>query len=79
MKILKNIKIGAILCLVVMIQSCSTLFNLPANGEKSTLGEVTNLTTELQNIPPPKEKIVVGVYKFRDQTGQYKPSENGSN
>ena len=26
----------------------------------------------LQALPPPKEKIVVGVYKFRDQTGQYK-------
>ncbi|WP_332030300.1 CsgG/HfaB family protein, partial [Kaistella sp.] len=61
------------------LQSCSTIFNLPANGEKSTLGEVTNLTSELKQIPPPKEKIVVGVYKFRDQTGQYKPSEMGNN
>ena len=65
--------------IVFSLQSCSTLFNLPANGEKSTLGEVTNLTTELKEIPPPKDKIVVGVYKFRDQTGQYKPSESGSN
>ncbi len=79
MKIQKNIKIGLLLCLAAILQSCNTLFNLPANGEKSTLGEVTNLTNELQKIPPPKEKIVVGVYKFRDQTGQYKPSENGSN
>jgi len=68
-----------ILLLLFTLQSCSTLFNLPANGEKSTLGEVTNLTSDLKQIPPPKEKIVVGVYKFRDQTGQYKPSENGSN
>ena len=67
------------LLLIFSLQSCSTLFNLPANGEKSTLGEVTNLTTELKEIPPPKDKIVVGVYKFRDQTGQYKPSETGSN
>ena len=65
--------------IVFSLQSCSTIFNLPANGEKSTLGEVTNLTTELKEIPPPKDKIVVGVYKFRDQTGQYKPSETGSN
>ena len=28
--------------------------------------------------PLPKEKIVVGVYKFRDQTGQYKAIENGA-
>lgn len=61
------------------LQSCGTLFNLPANNEKSTIGEVTSFTTELKQLPPPKEKVVIGVYKFRDQTGQYKPSENGSN
>ncbi len=70
-----------LLCVLLfsLTQSCSTLFNLPSNNEKSTLGEVTPYTTELKNLPPPKEKIVIGVYKFRDQTGQYKPSENGSN
>lgn len=70
-----------LLCVLLfsLIQSCSTLFNLPSNNEKSTLGEVTPYTTELKNLPLPKEKIVIGVYKFRDQTGQYKPSENGSN
>lgn len=65
--------------LLLLLQSCSTLFNLPVNSEKSTLGEVTPYTSELKNLPLPKEKIVIGVYKFRDQTGQYKPSENGSN
>lgn len=79
MRIITNIRIGIILLLFFLLQSCGTLFNLPANGEKSTLGEVTNLTSELKKIPAPKEKIVVGVYKFRDQTGQYKASENGSN
>ncbi|WP_228403409.1 CsgG/HfaB family protein [Chryseobacterium sp. RU37D] len=43
------------------------------------MGENTMYTTELKNMPLPKEKIVIGVYKFRDQTGQYKPSENGNN
>lgn len=62
-----------------LLQGCSTLFNLPSNNEKSTMGEVTSYTKELENLPPPKEKIMVGVYKFRDQTRQYKPSENGSN
>ena len=69
------------LCVFVLslFQNCSTLFNLPINSEKSSLGEITSYTTELKNLPPPKEKIVIGVYKFRDQTGQYKPSETGSN
>jgi curli production assembly/transport component CsgG len=46
---------------------------LPSNPERSTLGENTVYTTELKSMPLPKEKIVIGVYKFRDQTGQYKP------
>ena len=67
------------LCVLFTLQSCSTLFNFPAKGDRSTLGEITHLTTELKDLPPPKDKIVVGVYKFRDQTGQYKPSEMGNN
>lgn len=67
---------AALLC---VMQACSSLFGLPSNPEKSTMGEYTSYTTELKNLPLPKEKIVIGVYKFRDQTGQYKPSESGNN
>jgi curli production assembly/transport component CsgG len=62
-----------------MLQACSSILGLPANKEKSTIGEITPYTTELRNLPLPKEKVVIGVYKFRDQTGQYKPAENGNN
>ncbi|SHK46379.1 CsgG/HfaB family protein [Chryseobacterium polytrichastri] len=65
--------------LLFVIQACSSLFGLPSNPEKSTMGENTSYTAELKNLPLPKEKIVIGVYKFRDQTGQYKPSETGNN
>ncbi len=61
-----------------MLLSSCTLFNLPTHSEKSTLGETTPYTPEIKNLPPPKEKLVVGVYKFRDQTGQYKAAENGA-
>ncbi|MGJ1267613.1 CsgG/HfaB family protein [Sphingobacterium spiritivorum] len=33
----------------------------------------------LRTLPVPKEKTVVAVYKFKDQTGQYKASENMAN
>ncbi len=33
----------------------------------------------MQLLPEPKEPVVVAVYKFRDQTGQYKPSDIGAN
>lgn len=65
------------LILIILFQSC-TLFNIPTNSEKSTLGEITPYTSEIKNLPAPKDKIVVGVYKFRDQTGQYKATENGA-
>ena len=32
----------------------------------------------LVDLPPPAEKVVVAVYRFRDQTGQYKAVETGS-
>ncbi len=65
--------------MLCILQACSSIFGLPSDPEKPTMGEVTASTTELKKLPLPKEKIVVGVYKFRDQTGQYKPSENGNN
>lgn len=33
---------------------------------------------DLAGLPPPKGKIVVAVYGFRDQTGQYKPAPESS-
>ncbi|WP_235893496.1 CsgG/HfaB family protein [Litoribacter populi] len=33
---------------------------------------------ELLNLPEPKEPVVVAVYKFRDQTGQYKETNVGA-
>ena len=65
--------------LLCILQACSSILGLPSDPEKPTMGEVTSSTAELKNLPLPKEKIVIGVYKFRDQTGQYKPSENGNN
>ena len=68
----------AILCLVSFGLVSCTLFSVPTEREKSTMGEITQYTPEIKNLPVPKDKIVVGVYKFRDQTGQYKAAENGA-
>jgi hypothetical protein len=38
-----------------------------------SIGESTPATTLLKDLPKPKEPIVVGLYKFRDQTGSIKP------
>ncbi len=58
--------------------SCSSYLNKPISVEEAHTGLATPATSYLKNLPPPKEQIVVGVYKFRDQTGQYKEAEAGS-
>ncbi len=60
------------------LSSCGAYFNQPLGVEKAVLGEGSPSTVTLKNLPKPSEPIVVGVYKFRDQTGQYKASEVGS-
>jgi curli production assembly/transport component CsgG len=62
-----------------LFASCGAYYNQPTGVEKAILGESTPSTALLKDLPKPKEPIVVGIYKFRDQTGQYKASENGSN
>lgn len=79
MKNIMTINTILLLILVGMIESCSTMMNLPAEGDPSTLGEMTPYTKQLKDLPAPEEKIVIGVYKFKDQTGQYKMADNGSN
>jgi len=46
----------------------------PFKVSKAALGPKTSTNIELTSLPEPKEKIVAAVYKFRDQTGQYKSS-----
>lgn len=57
--------------------SCGTYLNQPFVTQKARIGETTSSRSLLKGIVP-KEKMVVSVYKFRDQTGQYKLVENGS-
>lgn len=63
-------------CFVFM--SCGTYFNQPLTHSNAILGEGTEETSVLKSLPEAKNKIVVGVYNFRDQTGQFKTLENGS-
>jgi curli production assembly/transport component CsgG len=58
---------------------CNAYLHQPMQTQNARLGEETKFTKHLRRLPTPKEKMVVAVYKFRDQTGQYKPSETGAN
>ncbi|WP_442497796.1 CsgG/HfaB family protein [Methylobacter sp. sgz302048] len=57
------------------LTSCSSVFQ-PVSSSKATTDYRSGLSDMLRSLPPPAEPIVVAVYKFRDQTGQYKSSEN---
>jgi len=45
---------------------------------QARLGSESDFYGQLTSLPAPREKIVAAVYKFRDQTGQYKPTEIGA-
>jgi len=62
-----------------VLTGCSPYFHQPTKEKKARLGEDTRVTPGLRTLPGPSEKLVAAVYKFRDQTGQYKPSDNGIN
>jgi curli production assembly/transport component CsgG len=69
------------ICLGVLfsiLSGCSPYFQQPLRMKDSRLGAETPQFQDLVSLPEPKEKIVAAVYKFRDQTGQYKASDVGS-
>ncbi len=61
---------------LIMMAGCTGPRIKPSSP--ATLGYRTAAHRELLSLPPPKGKIVVAVYNFRDQTGQYKPLPNVS-
>ena len=75
---MKWLKLILLFTIAISLSSCATFLKIPTGNSSPKMGEKTNLQFPIKKLPPPKEKIVVGVYKFRDQTGQYKPTENGS-
>ena len=73
-KIVKNIVL--LICLIE-IQGCKSYLIHTSKARKARMGEESPVLSELKSLPKPKEQIVAAVYKFRDQTGQYKLSESG--
>lgn len=68
----------SILFLPFLFAGCGAYFNQPIAPQEARIGELTEQTKVLNNLPPPATPIIVGVYNFKDQTGQYKNIENGS-
>ena len=77
----KNIllRIFNVLIFMVLVAACGPYMHQPLRTRRAVLGPETPAKKVLLELPEAKEKIVVAVYKFRDQTGQYKASETGAN
>jgi curli production assembly/transport component CsgG len=76
MNTMKKTKYILIVLLTIVYAGC--YYNIPVKTAEARLGPYTKNTRELKMLPPPKEKIICAVYKFRDQTGQYKNVTSGS-
>jgi len=67
-----SVKVLGICLVVALVWGCSARIQ-PIKSSKAQLEYKTQIYKELVSLPPPKEPIILVVYKFRDQTGQYKP------
>lgn len=61
-----------------LLLGCGAYFNQPVVKQSARQGELTTKSKTLTNLPLPADPVVVGVYNFKDQTGQYKNIEAGS-
>lgn len=66
------------LLLAVLLGGCSVLQDPKPIESEARLTPAAKAQRDLVRLPAPKGKIVVAVYNFRDQTGQYKPAPDSS-
>lgn len=59
---------------ITLLWGCASTMR-PFQTESVTPGLESKAHDSLNKLPAPQEKVVAAVYRFRDQTGQYKPSE----
>ena len=73
-----QIKIVPLIALMLFLffEGCASYE--PLKTAPPSIGIPTTAERELTSLPAPKEPIVAAVYKFRDQTGQYKLTSTGN-
>ncbi|MDZ7806586.1 MAG: CsgG/HfaB family protein [Gracilimonas sp.] len=63
-------------CLIGLFVTNCTGTMMPMHTDEASRGIISRSYEDLKQLPEPESKVVAAVYRFRDQTGQYKPSEN---
>ncbi|WP_432412991.1 CsgG/HfaB family protein [Rasiella sp. SM2506] len=61
-----------------VLSGCGAYFNQPTTPQQARISEGTQQTKKLKQLPEPQIPLEVGVYNFKDQTGQFKSIENVS-
>lgn len=74
-----SLRVLYVLICMVLVAACGPYMHQPLKPRRAIIGPESPAKRTLMDLPKPQEKIVTAVYKFRDQTGQYKASENGAN
>jgi len=72
------LRIFCLFLLSALLVACGPYMHQPLQPRRAILGPESPAKWTLLQLPKPQEKIVTAVYKFRDQTGQYKPSDTGT-
>lgn len=62
----------------MILTACSNSISIPDSEEESQLMYRGVAYKDLINLPKPQGIIMVSVYNFRDQTGQYRPQPNSN-
>lgn len=66
-----------LLLTTISLGACTSALH-PLQTERVKPGINSKVHESLKKMPDPSEKVVAAVYRFRDQTGQYKPSSKGA-
>lgn len=74
----RGLRAGVMALACLALSACASYREPVDVGTAAQLTPATPSTHDLLQLPEPKGKIVVAVYGFRDQTGQYKPSPDSS-
>ncbi len=68
-----------VLMAIVALTGCGFDLLNPPIGEAPKISKDTPSAQLLKDLPPAKDRTVVSVYAFEDQTGQLKPNDNFAN
>lgn len=67
-----------LLATAVLVSGCASTAVQPFQTERARPGTPSEKRDDLLRLPPPQNQVVAAVYRFRDQTGQYRRKEQGS-